>query len=580
MAYAKNNTSMVTATRRRPQRFCDLVGQEFVAATLENSIKRAQIANAYLFSGPRGCGKTSSARILAKSLNCKAGDVPQVTPCGVCESCRAIAASSSMDVIEIDGASNTSVNDVRAIKDEVMFPPNSSRYKIYIIDEVHMLSTSAFNALLKTIEEPPPYVVFIFATTELQKVPATIKSRCQQFNFRLVNVEKIKDLLSDACKELGITYEDEGLYWIAKESGGSVRDSYTLFDQVASFSDGHITYDKIRDKLGLVGVESLNAIMLECCAGNAKGALECLDKMLSSGVSIETVITSCTEYLRSILLIKNGVTKESLLSAALNRYDTKIIQSWGVTQSERALSIFLQLYRNTRYTINARYETELAFSLLSCLKDYVAPSEVKKALDATAAILQDGVEAITSGNVDPATLQSSPSFNSESVKQSDTPYDSAANNSLKESATSQTSDAQSITTAAISSTTNAISTTQKSASGGGSALTAIMARQANTALQKTQSDSNKEEVPPAIKEEQQPVTKEDSFTQNNNFSIDNNKNYDNITTVSSSVYADKNPATSDITQEDDSDDESQARYVPPLKKHNALKRKFDSMTIK
>ena len=204
----------VTATRRRPQTFEDLIGQEFVAATLKNSIESEKIAHAYLFSGPRGCGKTSTARILAKALNCQNG--PSATPCGTCSTCQEITKGSSLDVIEIDGASNTSVNDIRQIKDEVMFPPNSCRYKIYIIDEVHMLSTSAFNALLKTIEEPPPYVIFIFATTELQKVPATIKSRCQQFNFRLVAIEKIKEQLAEACKDINITAEDEALYWIAR----------------------------------------------------------------------------------------------------------------------------------------------------------------------------------------------------------------------------------------------------------------------------------------------------------------------------------------------------------------------------
>ena len=176
----------ITATRKRPQGFEELAGQDFVSATLEASLSSGRIAHAYLFSGPRGCGKTSTARILAKALNCEKG--PTARPCGECSSCRAIAAGSSLDVIEIDGASNTSVDNVRQIKDEVLFPPNGGRFKVYIIDEVHMLSMSAFNALLKTIEEPPPYIVFIFATTELHKVPATIKSRCQQFAFRLVPV--------------------------------------------------------------------------------------------------------------------------------------------------------------------------------------------------------------------------------------------------------------------------------------------------------------------------------------------------------------------------------------------------------
>ncbi len=192
----------VTATRKRPQTFSALVGQEFVAATLTSSIQQGRIAHAYLFAGPRGVGKTSVARILAKALNCEKG--PTAEPCGVCPSCVEIARGASLDVIEIDGASNTSVNDVREIRDEVLFAPNSSRYKVYIIDEVHMLSNSAFNALLKTIEEPPPYIVFIFATTEVHKVPATIRSRCQQYNFRLISTAEIKGKLQEASRELGV----------------------------------------------------------------------------------------------------------------------------------------------------------------------------------------------------------------------------------------------------------------------------------------------------------------------------------------------------------------------------------------
>lgn len=359
----------VTATRKRPQRFEDLVGQEFVVSTLKNAIEQGRIAHAYLFSGPRGVGKTTSARLLAKALNCVHG--PTAEPCGECDNCKGIAKGSSLDVIEIDGASNTGVNDVRVIKEEVMFPPTSSRYKIYIIDEVHMLSQSAFNALLKTIEEPPEYVVFIFATTETQKVPATIRSRCQQFNFQLIPLETIKGLLAQAASEMGIEAEDEALFWIAKESTGSMRDAYTLFDQVVAFSNGKITLAQIREKLGLVGVDRINAIMQDVLSKNNGEALAKVQGLLAKGVSIDQIIKDFTEYFRSLLLIRKGVKSENVIGEQISSFPADIINAYNEEQLEAALDMFLNLYRDIRYSLNPRFELELAISKLSKLR-YVA----------------------------------------------------------------------------------------------------------------------------------------------------------------------------------------------------------------
>jgi DNA polymerase-3 subunit gamma/tau len=380
----------VTATRRRPKTFDELAGQEFVSATLTSSLESGRIAHAYLFSGPRGCGKTSAARILARSLNCEKG--PTAKPCGVCGSCQEIGRGASMDVIEIDGASNTSVNDVRQIKDEVLFPPNSTRYKVYIIDEVHMLSNSAFNALLKTIEEPPPYIVFIFATTEIHKVPATIKSRCQQFAFRLIPIETIAEILKKICMEMDIEVEDEALFWIARESTGSLRDAYTLFDQVVSFSDGRISASVIKEKLGLVGVDSLNALSIACVENDIAKAFGVIHERLEAGVSIEQFTIDLAGFYHSLLLIKAGITKESLLQNSLERFPEKVLETLNGSQIERALELLLELYRNIRYSLSPRFELESVVSKLCMLDKWVSPLELR----ATIAQVRSALTASTS----------------------------------------------------------------------------------------------------------------------------------------------------------------------------------------
>ena len=283
----------------RPQDFDSLVGQKAVKTTLKNALASGKIAHAYLFSGPRGTGKTSMARILAKALNCEQG--PTAEPCGQCSNCQRIVQGTSLDVIEIDAASNTSVDNIRDLREQVAFTPAESRYKVYIIDEVHMLSTGAFNALLKTLEEPPAHAVFILATTDPQKVPATIQSRCQRFEFRRVTVDEIAEHLAMVAAGSGIEADADALRLIAIQAEGGMRDALSLLDQCGVMAK-RVTVATVREVLGIVGREALHELTGAIGRRELPQALATLNLLLEQGKDVKQVLTELIEYLRALVL--------------------------------------------------------------------------------------------------------------------------------------------------------------------------------------------------------------------------------------------------------------------------------------
>lgn len=297
----ESNGYTVVARRYRPQQFADLIGQEHVAGALTNALETGRIAHAYLFTGARGVGKTSTARILAKALNCVKG--PTSKPCDVCEHCLAIAAGEDVDVVEIDAASNTGVENIRELRQNVGFRPQNSKFKVYIIDEVHMLSNSAFNALLKTLEEPPPHVKFIFATTEVWKIPVTILSRCQRFDFSPIGPAKVFETLKHIAQKEGLQAGDDALKLIARRAGGSMRDAQTLLDQLLGSAQGHLTAEAVHSLLGTVGHDRVGALADALLAGDSSEALRQLGEAAERGLLVGELADQLIDFWRGMMLV-------------------------------------------------------------------------------------------------------------------------------------------------------------------------------------------------------------------------------------------------------------------------------------
>ncbi len=301
----------VTARRWRPQTFDDIVEQQHVTRTLQNAIQLNRVAHAYLFSGTRGVGKTTMARLLAKALNCEQG--PTVQPCNTCQSCQEITRGSYLDIIEIDGASNRGIDEIRDLREQLRYLPSGGRYKIYIIDEVHMLTKEAFNALLKTLEEPPPHVVFVFATTELEKIPLTIVSRCQRFEFKRVSLAGICEQLASITQSEGITISSTSLAHIARAAEGSMRDGQSLLDQVIAFCGMEIQDDDVRQLLGHVGNEPLVACLDALFRQDVETALRTVGQLQMEGYEAGSTMKALLEALRHLIVLKTVPQPESLI---------------------------------------------------------------------------------------------------------------------------------------------------------------------------------------------------------------------------------------------------------------------------
>jgi DNA polymerase III subunit gamma/tau len=358
---------LILARKYRPQTFEEVYAQDHITKILKNTIEMDRTAQAYLFTGPRGVGKTSLARIFAKSLNCL-NDGPTTTPCNTCQNCTEITQGNSSDVIEIDGASNTGVEDIRDLQKELMYAPSTSRNKIYIIDEVHMLSKNAFNALLKTLEEPPENVVFIFATTEPHKVIPTIISRCQRFDFKRIPIPAIIDRLSSICKIDGISIDPEALFAIGKKADGSMRDALSLMDQVIAYGKDYISLVDVLSIFGIVHTDVFYKILLFVTEKNASGIIELLHDILEKGNDIQEFLNGMLDYIRNLLLLRLKIEIPTV-SEANRKQMLEISDKFEDGDLLYIMTILIKTKMDIKNSSNPTLVAEMAFIKISRLSE-------------------------------------------------------------------------------------------------------------------------------------------------------------------------------------------------------------------
>ena len=357
-----SKTYQPLATKYRPQTFADVVGQDVATTTLKNAIRQGRISHAYLFSGMRGVGKTTTARLLAKSLNCLNSEGPTTEPCDKCESCLEIANGRSLDVLEIDAASNTSVDDVRTLQENLIYAPARDRYKVYIVDEVHMLSKSAFNAFLKTLEEPPEHVVFVFATTEINKIPPTVLSRCLVFDFGRVSSKSLSDRLKWICQQENIKADEAAIELIVFQSEGSIRDAISALDQVINFAGGDVKYEHALQALGVIDRDVLHKLINAVIDQNSLEAFETVRQVADIGADIRLFSRHLIRHIRDLMLVRVGGKSKELLPYSDTELELLFNQSQKVSEEElgRFFDILVRADEEMQLAATPQYHLEAA----------------------------------------------------------------------------------------------------------------------------------------------------------------------------------------------------------------------------